>query len=76
MLAAEAASALKLKNGNDYGVVLDGSLLEDIVTGIGPGVMNGNSPNVGTSKNNDKYDIHCHHLAIWQVHCSVCKHLN
>ncbi len=36
---------LKLKNGNDNNVVVDGSSLEDTgVTGIGAGVINSNSP--------------------------------
>ncbi len=45
---AKAASVLKLKNGDDNGVILDGSLLEDAVAGIGVGVMNGDSPTMTT----------------------------
>jgi hypothetical protein len=59
--AAKAASALKLKNSNDNGVVVDNSLLEDVVAGIGSGAMNGNSLVVGTSDNNDNNDVHCRH---------------
>jgi hypothetical protein len=44
VLKVEATSTLKLKNGNDDGIVVDGSLLEDAVMGIGEGAMNGNSP--------------------------------
>jgi hypothetical protein len=45
---AEAVSVLKLKNGNDDSVFVDGSSLEDAVAGIGMGAMNGNSPTVTT----------------------------
>jgi hypothetical protein len=37
VLMAEAASALKLKNGNDNGIVMDGSSLEDFVAGFEAG---------------------------------------
>ncbi len=63
MLTAEAegTSMLKLKNGDDNGVVVDSSLLEDIVAGIEAGTMNIDSPKVGTSDDDDDYDVrHCH----------------
>jgi hypothetical protein len=53
-----------LKNGNNNGIVVDGSLLEDIVTGIGAGVMDGNSPTVGMFQNEVDNDVHCSHLAV------------
>jgi hypothetical protein len=60
----EAASALKLKNSKDDAVVVDGSLLEDVVAGIGAGAMDGDSLDVGTSNEDDKEDdIYCPHLA-------------
>ncbi len=64
MLMAEPASALKLRNGIDEGVFIDGSLLEDIVAGIEMGAMDDDSPDVGTSDDNNKDDdvLH-HHLA-------------
>ncbi len=62
MLAAEARFMLKLKNSNDNGLVVDGSLLEDVVMGIGAGAMDSNSPNVGTSDNDNDNDIRCCHL--------------
>jgi hypothetical protein len=37
VLAVDAASALKLKNGVNKGVVQDGLLLKDVVAGIGKG---------------------------------------
>ncbi len=64
MLAAEAASVLKLKNGNDSGVVVDGSLMEDFVTEIGAGAMDGDSsvvPGISDDKDND--DVPCHQPA-------------
>ncbi len=63
MLAVEAASVLKLKNGNYKGIVMGGSLVEDVFTGIWAGAMNIDSPNVGTSDNNDGNDLRCCHLA-------------
>ncbi len=61
MLAVEATSTLKLKNSNDNGVVVDGSLLEDTVAGIGAGAMNSNSPVVGMSDDDDDDDVNCRH---------------
>ncbi len=52
-LVSEAVSMLKLKNCNDDGIVLDGSLLEDVVVGIGAGAMDGNSLAVGMSNDDD-----------------------
>jgi hypothetical protein len=63
VLTAEAPSTLKLKNNNDDDVVKDGSLLEDILAGIGAGAMNIDSPNVGTSDDDDNNYIRRHHLA-------------
>jgi hypothetical protein len=58
---AEAASALKLKNGDDDSIVLDGSLLEGVVAGIGVGAIDGNSPNVEMSDDDNGDDVHhCH----------------
>ncbi len=52
---------LKLKNGDDDGIVVDSSLLEDVIAGFGAGAINTDSPKVGTSDNNDNDDIHhCH----------------
>jgi hypothetical protein len=51
VLAAEAASLLKLKNSNDNGVVVDSSLLD--FARIWMGAIDSNSPNVGTSDNDD-----------------------
>ncbi len=48
VLEAEAMSALKVKSGNDDSVVMDCSLLEDTVAGIGAGVMNGDCPTMTT----------------------------
>jgi hypothetical protein len=62
VLEAEAASTLKLKNGNYDGVVVDGSSLEDIVTGNGAGTMDGNSPIVGMSDDDNDDDVHHRHL--------------
>jgi hypothetical protein len=62
-LAGEAASTLKLKNGDDDGIIVDCSLLEDVVTGIGAREMDGNSPDVGMSNNDDNNDVHSHHLS-------------
>ncbi len=63
MLPTEAASVLKLKNNDDDGIVLDGSLLEDVVSGIGAGAMDDDSPHMGTSDNNNDDDVHRCHLA-------------
>ncbi len=63
MLVVEAVSTLKFKNGNDYGIVLNGSLLEDIIAEIGVGAMNNDSPNVGTLDEDDNNDVHHHHPA-------------
>ncbi len=57
MLAAEAASTIKLKNGNDDGVVMDGSSLEDVIAGIGARAKDGNSSVVGMSDNHADYDV-------------------
>ena len=62
MHAAETAPALNLKNGNDDDVVVDCSLLDDTVTGIEAGAMDGDSISVGTS-NFDDDDIRRRHLA-------------
>ncbi len=48
MLVVEAASTLNLENGNDCGIFVDCSLLDDVAAGIWPGVMDVDSPNVGT----------------------------
>ncbi len=63
MLVAEATFTLKLKNGNEDGVFMDSSLLEDIIAGIGVGGMNIDRPDVETSDDNDNNDVHCHHPA-------------
>ncbi len=60
---AEATFALKLKNSNDNSVDLDGSLLKEVVAGIGARAMDGKSPKVGTSDNINNDDIRCRHLA-------------
>ncbi len=62
MLTAEAASMLKLKNSNDDDIVLDSSLLEDVIVGIGLGAMDSNSPNVGMSNDDDNNDVYRCHL--------------
>ncbi len=54
---------LKLKNSDDNGLVVDGSFLEDVVVGIGAGAMDGNSPNVGTSDNDNDDDVRRRHPA-------------
>ncbi len=54
---------LKLKNGNDNNVVMDSSLPEDVVVGIGTGAMDSNSPNMGTFDDDDNDDVHCCHPA-------------
>jgi hypothetical protein len=54
---------LKLKNSNGAGIVVDGSLLKDIITRIGVGGINIGSPNVGTFEDNDENDVCHHHLA-------------
>ncbi len=72
----------QIKKGNDDSVVGDGSLLEDVMVGIGAGAMNIDSPDVGTSDDNDNNDIHHHHPAgqsfwvqcsnwIYQHHCCL-----
>ncbi len=53
----------QLKNGDNNGIVLDGSLLEDVVAGFGAGAIDGKSPNVETSDNNDDDNIRHHHPA-------------
>ncbi len=53
----------QIKIGDDDSAVLDGSLLEDVVMGIGAGAMDGDSPNVGMSNDNDDNDVHHCHLA-------------
>ncbi len=63
MLVVEATSMLKLKNRNDDSVVVDGSLLEDFIMGIGAGAMNIDSHDVGTSCDNDDNDACCRHPA-------------
>jgi hypothetical protein len=42
---------------------VDGLLLEDVVARIGPGAMDGDSPNVKTANDDDYNDICCHNLA-------------
>jgi hypothetical protein len=64
VLAAEAASAIKLKTDNDDDVVPDGSLLEEVIAGIGVGAMGSNIPDVGMSnEDDDDDDVRCHHPA-------------
>jgi hypothetical protein len=48
VLKAEATSTLKLQNGDDDSIVVDGSLLEDAVAEMRVGAMNGNSPTMTT----------------------------
>ncbi len=63
MLTAEAASMLKLRNGDDDGAVMDGSLLEEVVVGFGLVPMDGNSPVVGMYDDDDEVDVRRRHLA-------------
>jgi hypothetical protein len=63
MRAAEAVSVLNLKNGYDDDVVNNGSLLENVVAGIGAWAMDSDSPDVKTSNKNNTDDVHCCHPA-------------
>ncbi len=63
VLAMEATSTFKLTSGNDNSVVMDGTLLEDVVVKIRAGAMDGDSPVVGTFDNNDDNAICCCHPA-------------